>query len=114
MAKQQAVSLTTLPPAPQDDRRGRMIKYLVAMGIRLICIGLCFVVTGWWLLVVAVGAIVLPYLAVVLANVGLERSGIVERPGSIVPLGAYTAPAYAPPAYSDPHTDPRGPSHDHA
>ena len=63
-----------------------MTKYLIAMGIRLVCIVLVFVVPGWWAVVFAVGAIVLPYFAVVLANVGHERAGNVLRPGSIVPV----------------------------
>ncbi|HEV7955874.1 MAG: hypothetical protein JWL94_1675 [Microbacteriaceae bacterium] len=85
MAKQQVIaSITALPRSPQDDRRRRMTRYLITMGIRLICIVLCFVVQGWWVAVFAVGAIVLPYLAVVLANVGHDREATVLRPGSIV------------------------------
>lgn len=88
MAKQQVVSsITALPRSPQDDRRSRMTKYLLTMGIRIVCIALCFVAQGWWLAVFAVGAIVLPYLAVVLANVGHERGSEVLRPGSLVPVG---------------------------
>lgn len=63
-----------------------MTKYLVAMAIRVLCIILCFVVQGWWVAVFAVGAIVLPYLAVVSANVGGGPTGKVLRPGSIVPV----------------------------
>lgn len=47
-----------------------MIKYSIAMGIRMICIVALLFVHGWWLLVAAIGAIVLPYFAVVIANVG--------------------------------------------
>ncbi|MFP7833340.1 DUF3099 domain-containing protein [Marisediminicola sp. LYQ134] len=97
MAKQTVISsVTSLPKSPTDARRGRMRNYLIAMGIRLICIALCFVVTGWWLAVVAVGAIVLPYFAVVLANVGGEQAGTVERPGSIVPVARPVPPAPGP------------------
>jgi hypothetical protein len=63
-----------------------MTKYLIAMGVRLICIAMCFFVQGWWLAVFAVAAVVLPYFAVILANVGQETAGTVIRPGSIVPL----------------------------
>ncbi len=92
MAKQRVISsITALPRSPQDDRRSRMTKYLIAMGIRLVCIVLVFVVPGWWAVVFAVGAIVLPYFAVVLANVGHERAGNVLRPGSIVPVQGSTA-----------------------
>ena len=61
-------TVTSLQNAPELERRSRMIKYTVAMGIRLACIGACFLVSGWWLLIPALGAIILPYFAVVVAN----------------------------------------------
>ena len=86
MAKQSVSAITALGPSPTDDRHSRMVKYLIAMSIRVVCILLCFFVQGWWLAVFAVGAIVLPYLAVVLANVGNEPGGTVLRPGAVVPV----------------------------
>jgi hypothetical protein len=62
-------SLTDLPLSPEAERRTRMIKYSVAMGVRMICIVCLIFAQGWWLLVFAIGAIVLPYFAVVIANV---------------------------------------------
>jgi hypothetical protein len=80
-------SITTLPASPADDRRKRMIKYTVAMTVRVICVLLLFVVHGWWLLVALIGALVLPYVAVVLANnVGGGPPVAVQRPGGIVPV----------------------------
>ncbi|TFB97332.1 DUF3099 domain-containing protein [Cryobacterium sp. HLT2-28] len=77
-------SITSLPPSPEAERRARMIKYSVAMGIRMICIVLMLFVHGWWLLVCAAGAILLPYFAVVVANVhGGAQAGTVVRPGAI-------------------------------
>ena len=78
----QSPTITTLPRSPEDDRRARMIKYSITMGIRIVCIALCLVVNGWWLLVCAAGAIFLPYIAVVLANVVDSRATTVERPES--------------------------------
>ncbi|MCU1529960.1 MAG: hypothetical protein JWP75_3723 [Frondihabitans sp.] len=61
-----------------------MIRYSLAMLVRLVCIIVAFLVPGWWALVPAIGAIVLPYVAVVLANVGHEGlRGTVERPGTV-------------------------------
>lgn len=60
--------ITTLPPNPDADRHSRMIQYGVAMGIRIVCIALMFVVPGWWTLIPAAGAILIPYFAVVIAN----------------------------------------------
>lgn len=81
MAKQ-SNTITTLPRSPEDDRRARMIKYSVMMLIRVICIGLCLVVQGWWLLLCVFGAVFLPYFAVILANAVDARITNVERPVS--------------------------------
>ena len=94
-------SITTLPPSPEDERRRRMIRYAVTMGIRMVCIVLMLFVHGWWLLVCALGAILLPYFAVVAANVhGEQRSPTVLRPGAVavlppVPLQDRSAPTNA-------------------
>ncbi len=81
MAKQQ--SITSLPRSPHDDRRSRMIQYSIAMTIRVICIVLCLFVRGWWLLLPAIGALILPYIAVVLANARGSIPSVVLRPGAI-------------------------------
>ena len=78
-------SITSLPRSPTDDRRSRMIRYLIAMTIRALCLVACLFVHGWWLLVPAIGAIALPYFAVVLANAGTAfRPEPVMRPGALV------------------------------
>ena len=62
-----------------------MLKYSIAMGIRLVCLVCMLFAQGWWLFVFAAGAICLPYIAVVLANVGAPRVDMtVERPGGVV------------------------------
>jgi hypothetical protein len=63
-----------------------MVKYSIAMGIRLVCIFACFFTPGWWLLIPAAGAIFLPYIAVVLANVSMRpKDPDVLRPGGLLP-----------------------------
>jgi Protein of unknown function (DUF3099) len=80
-------SITELPPSPTDERRSRMIRYSLAMGLRMVCVVACFFVQGWWLLLPALGAVILPYIAVVAANAAQSSGGrSVERPGSIVPV----------------------------
>ncbi|WP_022885071.1 DUF3099 domain-containing protein [Glaciibacter superstes] len=80
--KQQPI--TSLPLSPEIERRNRMVKYSIAMGIRIVCIVLMLFVQGWWLLVCAAGAILLPYFAVVIANVHADPRGkSVQRPGAI-------------------------------
>jgi len=105
--KQQTI--TTLPPSPEAERRSRMIKYTIAMSIRVACIFALLFVQGWWVLVFAIGAICLPYIAVVLANVsGPTRSTEVLRPGGLVPL---TPPGSAeePEQEAEQQTEPRDP-----
>jgi len=78
-------SVTSLPASPDHERHVRMIKYSVAMGIRMVCIVLLLFVQGWWLILCAAGAIFLPYFAVVIANVAVApKKTSVVRPGSIV------------------------------
>jgi len=77
-------SITSLPLSPEEERRSRMVKYSITMGIRIVCIVAMLFVQGWWLLVCAVGAIVLPYIAVVIANVRADpRGSQVVRPGAV-------------------------------
>jgi predicted tellurium resistance membrane protein TerC len=87
MKKQPVQSATSLPPSPDEERRTRMIRYTTAMLIRFVCIALVFVIPGWWRLLPAIGAIVLPYIAVVLANTAAHGSTApVVSTGALVPL----------------------------
>ncbi|MFD3444770.1 DUF3099 domain-containing protein [Microbacteriaceae bacterium 4G12] len=96
-------SITSLPRSPEEDRRARMIKYSLAMGIRMVCILSLLFVQGWWLVVMGIGAIVLPYIAVVLANVGTQTGGAVEAPtGREVVVRNPQAPIVVPPADEQP------------
>jgi uncharacterized membrane protein len=80
---------TELPPSPDEELHGREVKYLIMMGIRVICVILIVVlavtVHGWWWVIPAFGAVLLPYFAVVVANAaGPGRREKVERPGGLV------------------------------
>jgi uncharacterized RDD family membrane protein YckC len=88
MKKQPIQSATALPPSPDAERRSRMLKYTIAMVLRLICfVVACLVPLSWWTLIPIVGAVILPYIAVVLANTVIQ-TGVtpVERPGGLVPV----------------------------
>ncbi|WP_370872638.1 DUF3099 domain-containing protein [Arthrobacter bambusae] len=61
-------SITDAAAAHSDDMRERMIKYALAMGIRLVCLILIFVVDGWFKIIAVAGAVFLPWIAVVIAN----------------------------------------------
>jgi len=85
MKKQTQQSITSLPLSPDQERHSRVVKYTVAMSVRLLCVILCFFLHGWFLLAAVIGALVLPYIAVVAANtVSSKAAGTVLRPGSVV------------------------------
>jgi predicted tellurium resistance membrane protein TerC len=90
MKKQPIQSATSLPPSPDAERKTRMLKYTIAMVLRLICFlvaALLYKTLGWWTLVPITGAVILPYIAVVLANTVIQsKVTAVERPGSLVPM----------------------------
>jgi len=91
MAKRiQPQSLTSLPASPGEDRRARAIKYSIAMGARTLCVIACIIARDSWVLVLifGIGAVALPYFAVVVANVGANsgRQATVVRPVAVVPI----------------------------
>jgi hypothetical protein len=108
--RSQQQSITSLPPSPEAERRSRMIKYTIMMSIRVVCIFCLLFAKGWWLAFFAVGAIVLPYFAVVIANVGSARRNVaVVRPGGVVQVMPTTATPTDPADSADPagRADPR-------
>ena len=102
----QPQSVTDLPESPEDEHRRRVFQYVLAMSIRVVCVLACVWVRGWGLLIPAVGAVVLPYIAVVLANVGSRRRSTVLRPGDqTIALGAPSGPVLELPAAVGPTAD---------
>ena len=102
----QPQSVTDLPESPEDEHRRRVFQYVLAMSIRVVCVLACVWVRGWWLLIPAVGAVVLPYVAVVLANVGSRRRATVLRPGNeALALDAPAGPVFELPAPVGPAAD---------
>ena len=78
MARHQAgdpVRITTASASRDEDIAARQKRYLLAMGFRTVCFVAAIFVTETWLRVVLiVGALVLPYVAVVMANAGSTKS----------------------------------------
>lgn len=63
-----------------------MLRYSIAMGIRVLCVVLALLLHGWPQLLAILGAIALPYFAVVVANEAVRKTGAeVTRPGPIAP-----------------------------
>jgi Flp pilus assembly protein TadB len=80
-------AVTGLPTSLQDDQGERMRRYLVSMGIRTISFILAVVALAWlhwtvigWTLVIA--AVVLPYIAVVMANATRSRRSTTLGPAT--------------------------------
>jgi hypothetical protein len=68
--------VTEAQPSLSADIAARQRRYLIMMGIRIACfaatIALFVAGAGWWAGIPAVGAITIPYFAVVIANGGRE------------------------------------------
>lgn len=70
-----AVRITTAATSRNEDIQGRQRRYLISMGIRTVCF-VAAVIVGhgvvMWILILA--ALILPYVAVVMANAASSRS----------------------------------------
>src|SRR5580704_8015030 len=74
-ARAQQVHLVTQARRPMsEDIRYRQHRYLIMMGIRTLCFAIAIVlfVAHMRMLIPAVGAIIIPYIAVIFANGGRE------------------------------------------
>ncbi|MHB1740579.1 MAG: DUF3099 domain-containing protein [Actinomycetes bacterium] len=65
-------TITETPRGTTERVRSRTRRYLVSMGIRTACFVLLVVTPSPWRWAFLAGAVVLPYLAVVVANAGRE------------------------------------------
>lgn len=78
MEQEPVYSITEAKTAKTDDVYSREVRYAISMGIRTLCF-IGAVVTWRWNVWVGsaflVGALVLPYTSVVLANAGVRRQG---------------------------------------
>ena len=100
-------SITDAAAAHSEEMRQRMIKYAVAMGIRMVCLILIFVVDGWFKLLPVAGAVFLPWIAVVIAN-GSDKAEVhSDSLLDYAPLAELDAPAADGPAPED-REDARG------
>lgn len=91
--------VTSVGAAPAEDRAHRMRAYFIMMTIRIACVASLFFVRGWWVLISAAGAIILPYFAVLIANAVSSTDG--ERPDAPTPLQLESAEVPVEPAESE-------------
>lgn len=66
MAK--SYSVTSAGVNPVEDRSYRMRMYFIAMTLRVVCVVSLFWLRGWWVLLAAAGAVILPWFAVMIGN----------------------------------------------
>jgi hypothetical protein len=74
-ADRDVVRITTASASREHDIASRQRRYVISMGIRTVCFVAAIVVgPGWlrWVLIVA--ALLLPYIAVVMANAASSKS----------------------------------------
>jgi hypothetical protein len=73
-------SVTSAPASGSDDQAHRVKRYLLTMGIRVVCGALALFTEGWLRWTFVALAVVLPYIAVVMANAVGPRSGQAVAP----------------------------------
>lgn len=78
-------SISRVETALSEDQTGRQRRYLISMGLRSACFVGGILADGALRWALIVGAVVLPYFAVVIANAGRERGGWVGS-GDFVPV----------------------------
>jgi Protein of unknown function (DUF3099) len=101
-ARPESVRITAAQSSHSERIRGRQTRYLVSMGFRTLCFVLAVVTEGWlrWAFIVA--AVVLPYIAVIVAN----ASGEVDRDAPEPFVDDRRLMLEAGPAEQDPAQDP--------
>ena len=77
-AHEEVFQITGVRPGLSEDVDNRARRYLVSMSLRSVCFIAGVLVDGWLRWVFLAGAVLLPYIAVVLANGGRENAG--DRP----------------------------------
>ncbi|MEU4193958.1 DUF3099 domain-containing protein [Kribbella sp. NPDC026611] len=92
------ISVTSAQPGRSEDLDSRIVRYAWMMSIRIVCFVLAVLTPSPWRWLFVVGAIALPYFAVVLANahrsstqpvaaayVAPDRTAIGPAPTVVVP-----------------------------
>lgn len=79
---QESISITGAQVSLLEDQRARTRRYLISMAIRTVCFIGAIIASGWlrWTLVAA--AVLLPYVAVIMANAGRKRTS--PAPAAVV------------------------------
>jgi Protein of unknown function (DUF3099) len=72
MSKEEAVSITSAQSSLSKDQSGRARRYFLSMMIRTACFILTVILPSPYRWIALSGALLLPYVAVIVANAGRE------------------------------------------
>jgi Flp pilus assembly protein TadB len=81
---EQVVIVTDAAPGHSEDLNSRIVRYAWMMSIRIVCFVLAVLTPSPWRWLFVVGAVFLPYVAVVMANA--RRSAKVQTSKPFTPL----------------------------
>ena len=68
VARTSSVTITGAQAPLSADQRARTRRYLISMAIRTVCFIGAIIATGWLRWALVAGAVLLPYVAVIMAN----------------------------------------------
>jgi len=107
-------SITSAGRSRDQDVSDRAVRYTIMMGIRVACFFAAVFTEGWLRWTFAAGAVVLPYVAVVLANAGRRRR-TADRSANLLDTGALPhepTPVWKPAETADATSETRDHDHD--
>jgi Flp pilus assembly protein TadB len=74
--REEVVLVTTAAPSPREERQQRERRYLITMAVRVVAFIVAIIVARGWVRVIAIAlALVLPWIAVVVANAPRRTRG---------------------------------------
>jgi hypothetical protein len=72
----ESISITGAQVSRVEDNRARERRYLMSMAIRTVCFIGAILASGWLRWALVAGAVLLPYVAVVMANAGRKKAPV--------------------------------------
>lgn len=83
--------VTSAQEALSEEQSRRARRYVLSMAIRTVCFIAAVIASGWLQWAFLVGAVVLPYVAVIAANAGRENDAFTNEP--VAPASTLDLPA---------------------
>lgn len=93
MKSRPAVSITSASESHEADLNARTRKYLILMAIRMVCFVGAVFAHGWFRWTLVAGAVVLPWIAVLIANAVKRRYQQTDAKPSVPTAGSLGSPS---------------------